>query len=170
MPATTAQKPPFILKGWHVLMMMVAFFGFMFVVNGIFLWASIKSFPGEDEQKAYLQGINYNDTIEARRISADQGWNAQAGLVGAGKSQQLVLRLFDAKGRPLQAGAVTAQVRRTAADSADITLSIEPSAAGEYIASVGALPKGLWEARIEAEIPYNGTVIPFAVKKSLIVE
>ncbi|MCA8902364.1 MAG: FixH family protein [Hyphomonas sp.] len=170
MTATATSKSGFTLKGWHVLLMMVAFFGFMFVVNGIFLWASITSFPGEDEQKSYLQGLNYNDTIEARRISAEAGWQAQAGLVGAGETQALLVRLFDAEGNPLAAEAVTAQIRRTATDGADIALTVERTAAGEYTARVGDLSNGLWEARIEADIPNEDGTTPFVVKKSLIVE
>ena len=64
MNASAARKPGFVLKGWHVLLMLVGFFGFMFVVNGIFLWAAITSFPGEDEQKSYMQGLHYNEIAE----------------------------------------------------------------------------------------------------------
>lgn len=170
MTMTDTSKRGFILKGWHVLLMMCAFFGFMFVVNGIFLWASIKSFPGEDEQKSYLQGLHYNQTIEARRVQAENGWSAQVGLAGAGADQALVIRLLDRDGAPLTAETISAQIRRTATDLSDAELVMERTGAGEYSAIVGPLEKGQWEARIDAEIPDAGETSAFVVTKTLIVE
>ena len=170
MNASAARKPGFVLKGWHVLLMLVGFFFFMFVVNGIFLWAAITSFPGEDEQKSYMQGLHYNETIEARKVREAEGWTAQVGLAGAGAEQSLVIRLFDNSGAPLAAESVSAQIRRTATEMRDEDLVLERIGAGEYAASVGHLERGLWEARIEAQIPLSEGNSAFIVKKNLIVE
>ncbi|MEO1305623.1 MAG: FixH family protein, partial [Pseudomonadota bacterium] len=80
------------LKGWHVLLIMLGFFGIMFAVNGVFLYHAITSFPGEDIKKSYVQGLNYNDTLAVRAAQAELGWQAEAGL----EDQTLVFRLFDA--------------------------------------------------------------------------
>ena len=62
----TAEQGTFELKGWHVLLILMAFFGVMFSVNGVFLYHAITSFPGEDVKKSYVQGLNYNDTLAVR--------------------------------------------------------------------------------------------------------
>ena len=54
------------LTGWHVFWIMLGFFGLMFTVNGIFLYHAITSFPGEDVKKSYLQGLDYNSTLDAK--------------------------------------------------------------------------------------------------------
>ena len=55
------------LTGWHVLWIMLGFFGLMFTVNGIFLYHAITSFPGEDVKKSYLQGLE----IGKRRVGKE---------------------------------------------------------------------------------------------------
>ena len=69
------------LKGWHVLLIMLAFFGVMFSGNGVFLFHAITSFPGEDVKKSYVQGLSFNDTLADRAAQAELGWLAEAGLV-----------------------------------------------------------------------------------------
>ena len=54
-----------VLKGHHVLFWLMGFFGLMFVVNGVFLWAALSSFPGEDVRHSYLQGLQYNQTQDS---------------------------------------------------------------------------------------------------------
>ena len=81
------------LKGWHVLLIMLGFFGVMFAVNGVFLYHAITSFPGEDVKKSYVQGLNYNQTLSARASQADLGWRAEAGL----RDGTIAFRLFDAE-------------------------------------------------------------------------
>ena len=51
------------LTGRHVLMMLIAFFGVIFAVNGVFLYAAISTFDGTDTSSAYQKGIDYNTTI-----------------------------------------------------------------------------------------------------------
>ncbi len=99
MPAAMSRKP-FRLTGWHVFLLMCIFFGFMFIVNGVFLWAALSSFPGEDEHKSYLQGLHYNNAISARRIQEEQGWSAQIGLTPTDSGDRLVIRLLDRAGAP----------------------------------------------------------------------
>ena len=70
-PSTKGQ-----LKGWHALLWFVGFFGFMFVVNGIFLWTAITTFPGEDTEKSYAVGLAYNREIARRAHQAEAGWGA----------------------------------------------------------------------------------------------
>jgi nitrogen fixation protein FixH len=168
MPAAMSRKP-FRLTGWHVFLLMCIFFGFMFIVNGIFLWAALSSFPGEDEHKSYLQGLHYNNAISARRIQEEQGWSAQIGLTPTDSGDRLVIRLLDRAGAPLSVTDVDAQLRRTVTGAADQPITLQRGAEGDYFADVSLLEKGVWEARVHANVPYGTEVVEFSASKKLII-
>jgi nitrogen fixation protein FixH len=169
MPAVATHPKTFRLNGWHVLLMMCIFFGFMFVVNGIFLWAALSSFPGEDQQKSYLQGIHYNDTINARRVQEEQGWAAQIGLTPTVSGDRLVVRLLDRNGSPLAVENVEAQVRRTVTGAADIPVELQRSTGSDYFADISLLGKGVWEVRVHVSVPYDRDQVEFVASKKLII-
>lgn len=169
MASATVRSKEFRLTGWHVFLLMCAFFGFMFIVNGIFLWAALSSFPGEEEQKSYVQGLHYNETISARRVQETQGWSAQIGLNGTAEGDRLVIRLLDRSGKPLPVDGVTAQLRRTVTGAADVPIDLQRSANGDYYADIALLEKGMWEARVQANVPYGNEQVEFVANKKLII-
>ncbi len=159
--ANTSQKE---LKGWHVLLIMLGFFGVMFAVNGVFLYHAITSFPGEDVKKSYVQGLNYNDTLAARAAQAELGWTAEAGLIG----NDLVFRLNDADGQPLSNYVVIGEIRRRATQDADRDLVFQAAMAGEYRVETDGLEAGQWDLRISV-FDASGEALVFNVDKTLIV-
>lgn len=157
------QGPDAKLKGWHVLLIMLGFFGVMFVVNGIFLYSAITSFPGEDVEKSYLQGLNYNDTLEARREQAELGWTLRAGLVGAA-DPVLRVEVSGRDGEVISLLDVTARLRRQATTAEDVHLVLASAGmGGVYEAVLPPLGKGLWEVTIEARSA-NGVDVSTATK------
>lgn len=152
------------LKGWHVLLIMLGFFGVMFAVNGVFLYHAITSFPGEDIKKSYVQGLNYNDTLAQRASQAELGWTAEAGV----QSGELIFRLRDAEGAPLSNYAVIGEIRRSATQSADQAIIYQARANGEYVADAGDLAPGQWLLRINVMDPAAETVL-FNVHKTILV-
>ncbi len=168
MPATATRKS-FRLTGWHVFLLLCAFFGFMFIVNGIFLWAALSSFPGEDQHKSYLQGLHYNEAISARRIQEQQGWSAQIGLTPTETGDRLVVRLLDREGAPLAAQDIQAQLRRTVTGAEDVPIVLQRGADGDYFADISLLDKGVWEARVQATVPYATDEVEFVASKKLII-
>ena len=169
MAVGTARPKQFRLTGWHVFILMCIFFGFMFVVNGIFLWAALSSFPGEDEHKSYLQGLHYNQAISARRIQEEQGWAAQIGLTPSETGDRLVIRLLKQDGSPLTVESVNAQLRRTVTGEADVPLDLQRDSNGDYYADIALLDKGVWEARVQANVPYGAEHVEFVANKKLII-
>lgn len=137
---TPAGKP---LKGWHVLLILLGFFGVIFTVNGIFLYHAITSFPGEDVKKSYLQGLNYNQTLAARAAQAETGWRAAAGYADG----QVIFQLSDANDDPVSGLVIVAQLRRQASDAFDQTVAMTALTKGEYSAEFGALAQGEWHLR-----------------------
>ncbi|MEO1660780.1 MAG: FixH family protein [Pseudomonadota bacterium] len=152
------------LKGWHVLLIMLVFFGVMFSVNGVFLYHAITSFPGEDVKKSYFQGLNYNETLAARARQADLGWHAEAGLQG----DEILLRLSDKADEPLTDRAVVGELRRVATRDQDQALVFQPKRGGAYSAPAGTLSPGQWRLRVSV-LDAKAEKVVFQVEKTLIV-
>lgn len=171
MSVTTPQpsRTPKTLKGHHVLFWMLGFFGLMFVVNGIFLWAAITSFPGEDVKHSYLQGLQYNKTIESRSYQQNMMWAAELGIVDTEAGKVLVARLFDGKGNPLPARSVNGELRRAATQDSDLVLELVPVGAGEFQAALPALATGAWHVTIKADVPGDADGDTFSAAKVIMV-
>lgn len=133
------------LTGWQVFMMFLAFFGVMLAVNGVFLFHAITSFPGEDIKKSYLQGLNYNQTLEERSVQSALDWRAEAGI----DDGQLVFRLTDAAGEAISQRLILAELRRPSSKDGDKVLTLHPTGAGMYTCSVEGLLPGRWRVRLQ---------------------
>ena len=152
------------LKGWHVLVMMLGFFGVMFSVNGVFLYHAVTSFPGEDVKKSYVQGLNYNETLAQRARQAEMGWQAEAGL----RDADIVFRLRDRANRPLTGQSVIGEIRRAATQDQDVSIAFAPGPDGEYYAPASVLSAGQWQLRVMV-LDANAETVLFEVEKTLIV-
>ena len=59
-PAGSFFRPP--LRGVHVLLMVLGFFGVIFAANLVFVFVSLETFSGIETENAYEVGRNYNET------------------------------------------------------------------------------------------------------------
>ncbi|MEO0465645.1 MAG: FixH family protein [Pseudomonadota bacterium] len=150
------------LKGGHVLLWLLAFFGVMFAVNGVFLYQAIVSFPGEDIPKSYLQGLQYNDVLAARSAQADLGWRAEMGV----EDGALLVRLNDTENAPISGRVVVGGIRHSATTAMDTPLVFRAAGGGLYAASLADLPSGHWESFASVIDPDTETVI-FTAHKSV---
>jgi nitrogen fixation protein FixH len=162
----TDGKGPF--KGWHFGLIILAFFGVVFTVNGIFLFNAIKSYPGEDVRKSYTQGLEYNETLAARASQEARGWAVAAGLSGE-LGGALSVKIEDRNGNPVAGLILEAELRHPANVREDRSVGFERAAPGLYTARLDDVPPGFrnvvitgrWqagaepvmEARKEIEIP-----------------
>ena len=156
-----AGKP---LKGWHVLLIMLGFFGVVFAVNGVFLYHAITSFPGEDVKKSYVQGLGYNNILAERAAQAELGWQAEAGF----QDGDMIVRLQDADNLPISNMLVVGDLRRLATSQEDRAIAFTPGLDGEYTTSVGALASGQWLLRVNV-FDTEGEQVVFHVEKTLLV-
>ncbi len=167
MPTTmtpASSRPKKELTGRHVLYWMVGFFAIMFVVNGIFLFHAITSFPGEDVKKSYLQGLTYNQTLDARARQVDLGWQAEIGVTDG----TLILQLDDKYDVPVSGHEVIGSLRRPATQRADISLHFNAGRNGVYTADTGAIEPGRWDVRLNVSDPDTGQIV-FSARKTIIV-
>ncbi len=160
-PKTQAKQ----LRGKHVLFGLLSFFAVIFIVNGIFLSKAISSFPGEITKKSYIQGINYNDTIELRRTQQELGWTAEVGIANLQTGNALLVRLFDEGNIPLNGLSVMALLSQHSNEHTTLEAQLEPLGGGEYSIAVDELEKGRWTCRILVSSDDGAS---FEVKKEII--
>ena len=56
------------IRGRHVLIGFIVFFGLIFLVNGVFLYYALTTFGGGETSNPYRKGLHYNETLaEAAR-------------------------------------------------------------------------------------------------------
>jgi nitrogen fixation protein FixH len=149
-PEGQAGKQP--MTGWQVLGWFLGFFGCMFVVNGIFLWTAITTFPGEDQDRSYLAGIDYNQELARRAAQDAAGWQAEISRTGSGDGEALHIRLKTKDALILPALETRAVLRHPASRRLDQTLALTGRADTGYTAQLGGVPSGSWKLEITADI------------------
>lgn len=134
-----AERPGFTLKGWHVLAALIGFFCVIAAVNAVFITLAVTTFRGEDERRSYVQGLAYNDVLEARRLQAELGWDAAVNIAAG----QVLLAVTDASGEPVRGLDFDARLRHPADTSLDRELAFAEVRPGVYAADA-AIPNGRW--------------------------
>jgi nitrogen fixation protein FixH len=147
---SAAVRKPSELKGIHVLIVILCFFGVTIGVNIGFATMAIRSFPGEDAQSPYQQGLHYNQTLQARRAQAALGWTSSVALAEAHKGVALSITFKDSAGRPVEGLTLSGSLRRPTADKYDVPLHFTAAANGVYRADLPAIERGLWDLRAQA--------------------
>ncbi len=151
-------KRPSEVRGWHVLAMLLAFFGAVIAVNVGFAIVAVRSFPGEDVRRSYLQGLQYNDTLATRRAQAALGWRASAALNANARAILVEVNLTARDGRPLANLVLDGALQRRTDARLDRDLAFEQIAPGHYVARVDGLPPGAWRLRARAEDARGGAL------------
>jgi len=141
----------FRLTGRHVLFVIVAFFASVFIANSVFITLAIRSFPGEQEKKSYLQGLAFNERIADREAQELLGWKAEITEASL-SSGALEIELFfqNSSATPISGLKISGVLARTTADGDDHTLIFEQKAPGLYRATAENVAKGLWLLDAEA--------------------
>lgn len=134
------------LKGWHVLAMLLAFFGVTIGVNAVFVTYALSTFSGEDISKPYLRGLAYNETLETRAAQAQLKWRASIEVTRADQtSAELVVTFADAGGAPLSALEVKAKLRRPTDARLDRDVTLAAIGDGRYRVRLDDVAAGQWD-------------------------
>jgi nitrogen fixation protein FixH len=151
-------KSPFNpLRGWHVLVMILMFFGVTIGVNATFITLALRTFPGEDVPHSYVQGINYNDTLDRRQAQAELGWSARFNAVEGA----LLLEVLDAEGAPVSGLTLSGSMVHPDTTQ-DCPLSFAADRPGLYRAALACDTDGRWRVRAN-----NSGDAPFEVEYEL---
>ena len=128
------------LRGWHVLIMIVLFFGVTIGVNATFITLAVRTHPGEDEPKSYLQGLHYNDTLERRQVQAELGWTARINVVDG----DLLVEVRDADGAPVSGLILEGAMNHPTDTSRDCPLVFSEARSGLYRVGLPCVDSGEW--------------------------
>ena len=131
-------------KGFWVLLIFVAFFGVIIIVNSIFITTALRTHSGVITDKPYEKGLEFDAMAKAAR--------AQPVMRQTVSYADGVLRwvLADADGVPLQAK-VTARLIWPTKDGYDFEVDLMPVGTGIYEAVLELPKSGQWHARLEAK-------------------
>jgi nitrogen fixation protein FixH len=154
----TAERSGFTLKGWHVLAGMIGFFATIIAVNIVFITLAVRSFPGEETRRSYVQGLAYNDVLEERRAQEALGWSASVNLT----QTRVMVEVRDAGAEPVDGLRLSGHLRHPADGALDRALTFTQVREGVYAAGVSDLGPGRW--RLDAQAAGD---TPFAVEAEL---
>ena len=136
------------LKGWHVLAILVGFFGTVMTVNFIMAGYAISTFSGIDGPDTYQRGLDYNKTVAEAAEQDRLGWSNALVFVDGGTKLRLTLQ--DRELRPIRDLTLSGVIGRGATDQFDRPLTFRATAEGSYEAQLGPMAPGSWLVSLEA--------------------
>ena len=125
----------------------VAFFVVLAAMDGTFVYLATSSHTGLVTDQAYERGLAYNETIAAAEKSANLEWQVDIELAGS----DLIVRLDDAEGVPVEGAMVRAKVSRPTQEGYDFELMLSQVAGGTYTGPITFPLDGQWDVRVFVE-------------------
>lgn len=144
-------QDPKAITGKTVLMWLLGFFAVIFIVNGVFLWFAVGSFPGVVVESSYKAGQNFNQEVAAARAQAERGWQIEAGLARTVETNaRIEVVALDKANSPLAGLLFTATLKHPTHESGDIVVPLSEGRTGVYAAEVPQVSAGNWNMVLEA--------------------
>lgn len=137
--AAERKQQGFVFTGWHMMAVMVLFFGTIITVNLIMAWNASHSWSGLVVQNTYVASQQFNGKVEEAKRLAASGIEGDIVI----KDGRIVYHVVDAGGQPVVADEVSATFKRPVDEREDFTLSLVPSGAGRFVAERD-VPGGQW--------------------------
>jgi nitrogen fixation protein FixH len=148
----TAAGSAFVLKGWHVALIVVAFFAAVVSVDLSMAIQAYSTFPGEVTAKPYEEGIGFNGEIHRRAAARALGWKARLADRRDGAEVVFEAAIRDAFGQPVRGLHPAAVLTRTVTTAGARQLVFAETAPGTYVARTRAA-SGLWTLDLKAPGP-----------------
>ena len=144
--AVNQKEQGFVFTGWHMLGIMVLFFGTIITVNLIMAWNASRSWSGLVVQNTYVASQQFNGKVAEAKAFAASGIEGALTVEG----RRLVYRVTDARGAPVVADVVTAVFKRPVDEREDFTLALQPAGQGLFTAERDITP-GQWVVDISTK-------------------
>lgn len=130
--------------GWHMLAILLGFFGVVVGVNMTMATLAMKTFGGTVVDNSYVAGQRFNTWLGEARAQERLGWRTRLRLDA---DRRVTVALSDGSA-PLAGADVTAVARHPLGRAPDVTLTFRAAAPGSYIARA-PLPAGRWLVHVE---------------------
>ncbi|WP_298917409.1 FixH family protein [uncultured Algimonas sp.] len=137
------------LTGRHVLAILVGFFGIIIVSSIVFTTLAVISFRGEDVERSYRQGIDYNKTLAERAEQSSLGWKAAVNVTGETADHALIVKVTGPRGQTLYGLVYSGRLRHPVDSTLDQPLNFEVDGNGAARADLSGL-HGQWTLLADA--------------------
>lgn len=137
------------LTGKHVLAMLLVFFGIIITVSIVFTTLAVQSFRGEDVKQSYRQGVDYNQTLDARDAQAEQGWQAAVNVTGTTDDRRLIVKVTGSSDQALDDLVFSGRLRHPVDSTLDRPLVFTLAEKGLARADLSGL-SGQWTVQATA--------------------
>ena len=154
------------IAGRHVLWGLIGFFGVIFAVNAIFVYAAEETFSGGDTSDPYRKGLDYNATLRAAERQTERGWQTE--IAYDAKTGRLALNFVDKSALPITGLGINATLSRPATDKEDRRVAMVETTPGVYAGTVSLAP-GLWVLSVASHKGGAGHGTAYRLKRRLFV-
>lgn len=134
------------LTGWHVLAMLIAFFGVIIGVNLLMAYFANSTWSGLVVANGYVASQSFDKDLAKARAQEALGWKVGFDIA----EDRIRLTFADAEGRKIDNLAITGDLERTVTDKEDQKLAFSPMGSGVYTAPATLSP-GVWEVEVDAK-------------------
>jgi nitrogen fixation protein FixH len=153
------------LSGKHVLLMLIAFFGIILAVNIDLVLKAQTTFSGEDVHNAYLQGVDFNETLAKRAEQARLGWQAEIKASRTSvKAVNIAISIREPDGSAPVGLALEGRLRHPSDARLDHDLKFRALGPGHFAVTLPNVPKGLWNIEVHSSAASSH---PFEADKRL---
>lgn len=152
------------LRGRTVFCMLVAFFGVVFAVNAIMVYAATSTFGGVETESSYKAGLAFKSELTAARVQDALGWQV-SGKVTRDAQRQAEIEVTvqgSAAWSPLLAQAHFAHPTDARLDR---TVLVRPDASGT-LRGRADVPPGQWDLLVDL---YHGSERVFRSKNRIVL-
>lgn len=145
------------ISGRTVLLWLVPFFGVILIANAWFVTLSMRTFHGEDRQRPYQQGLEYNETLAARTRQQQAGWKAALETRNGPAGLTMLLTVTKPDGAPLDGLKLSGVLRHPADTFRDVPFRLKAVGPGLYEATVQGAGRGRRDAVISSDsgVPFE---------------
>lgn len=120
------------LTGRMVLLIIVAFFGIVILVNVAMVRAAITTFGGVDTPSSYQAGLTYMSEEAAAAAQNRRNWHVDARIVPDAAGFVIEVDLHDAGGSPIVGAEIDGELAHPVDERRDVPLKIAEVGAGIY--------------------------------------
>ena len=140
------------LTGRKVLVMLIAFFGVVIVVNVTMMKLAIVTLPGTEVDSAYTASLGYEKEIAAAHDQNARNWQVDAHIQrGTDGGATVQVEAHDTSGRPMTGLKFQGRLERPTDKRADLPVELAEVGIGVYRGSAPRVAPGQWDLVLEGD-------------------
>lgn len=143
---TVKSKTVGTFTGWHMLAIMLAFFGIIIAVNLTMAYNAISTWSGFVVKNTYVASQEFNEKAETGKQQAALNWQSKPTL----EEGVFVWHVNDRDGKPVAVTGGTVEFKRPVGDAHDTKVTLTASDLGTLTAPL-ELDEGAWIMEVNAD-------------------